>query len=638
MLITFFTLLLCSQGFIFFTWRVTGAVTEKSGSFIPGNEWASDQGFDCRIAIALLVAIIMVARSPATAVAVAQELRAEGSEAKLVMGVTVMSDVVVLVGFALISSLATALCPVPGPDGFETSFDAIAVVIMIGQFAAIAVVGYVTGLLLLFIMWLPFERFRIGKVTIFRSHLKGALIIPLGYLIFQGLRSLSEVSVETTGREFSVEPLMVCMIAASIAGHRSGHNREKFANILDKTAPYIFLPFFTLTGASLELNKVTTALPLAVCIAAIRVFAIFAAVGFGTISAQLWRGLARAGRRCSRCCGCCFRGRGRRCCDDNGQGGRRGGGTGGATGGRRKTKRTGENGDYKSVRSDSNDELMSQASTLAPVQSPRRPLDSPLLEYEPGGESKSPVSMQDLVASPLLLSSFEARPQEPPGGRFRWVWMALTMMSQAGVALGLALETKTRFSRWGDDFATLMLAIVVLNQLIGPPLCKIGLTRLCAAEQKLQNKLLPGLLGTEASATMRSVRHDSVDSAAGGEDEEESVSGGKFHRPVVTLQSPSSYLASAKSMQTRDEESMRHRSAAASSVCEDPGAEEMLEGDAVVNVGGGAKEPARPEYHSPTRHRMLTRSSSAYASLARSPRRTQRSGSGGSGSRSDIVL
>ena len=107
------------------------------------------------------------------------------------MGVTVASDVIVLVGFALISSIATALCPIPGPDGFDTSFDLIAVAIMVGQFAAIAIIGYATGLVLIMIMWIPFERYKICNVTIFRSHLKGALIIPCGFLIFQGLRSLS---------------------------------------------------------------------------------------------------------------------------------------------------------------------------------------------------------------------------------------------------------------------------------------------------------------------------------------------------------------------------------------------------------------------------------------------------------------
>ena len=142
--ITIFTLLFCSQGFLFFTWRVSGAVTEKSGSLISGNEWAATKDLFAELQFSLLCAIIMVARSPATVVAVAQEVGAEGPKAKLVMGVTVASDVIVLVGFALISSIATALCPTR-PDGFDTSFDLITAAIMVGQFAAIAIIGYATG-------------------------------------------------------------------------------------------------------------------------------------------------------------------------------------------------------------------------------------------------------------------------------------------------------------------------------------------------------------------------------------------------------------------------------------------------------------------------------------------------------------
>ena len=59
-----------------------------------------------------------------------------------------------------------------------------------------------------------------------------------------------------------------------------------------------------------------------------------------------------------------------------------------------------------------------------------------------------------------------------------WFWLGATYISQAGVALGLAFEIKSRFTRWGDDFATLVLSVVVINQLIGPPLCKLGLLRL----------------------------------------------------------------------------------------------------------------------------------------------------------------
>lgn len=56
---------------------------------------------------------------------------------------------------------------------------------------------------------------------------------------------------EFEGRRIAFEPLLVCMIATIICGNRS-RNRRKLGNILHKASPYVFMPFFTLTGAALN--------------------------------------------------------------------------------------------------------------------------------------------------------------------------------------------------------------------------------------------------------------------------------------------------------------------------------------------------------------------------------------------------
>ena len=43
-------------------------------------------------------------------------------------------------------------------------------------------------------------------------------------------------------------------------------------------------------------------------------------------------------------------------------------------------------------------------------------------------------------------------------------------VTQAGVALGLARAAALRFPEWGEDFGAVTVAVVVLNQVIGPPL------------------------------------------------------------------------------------------------------------------------------------------------------------------------
>ncbi len=57
----------------------------------------------------------------------------------------------------------------------------------------------------------------------------------------------------------------------------------------------------------------------------------------------------------------------------------------------------------------------------------------------------------------------------------RYLWMGL--ITQAGIALGLAREVAVEFPLLGDNFATLIIAVVVLNEVAGPILFKIALQR-----------------------------------------------------------------------------------------------------------------------------------------------------------------
>jgi Trk K+ transport system NAD-binding subunit/Kef-type K+ transport system membrane component KefB/mannitol/fructose-specific phosphotransferase system IIA component (Ntr-type) len=52
-------------------------------------------------------------------------------------------------------------------------------------------------------------------------------------------------------------------------------------------------------------------------------------------------------------------------------------------------------------------------------------------------------------------------------------WMCY--ITQAGVGLGLAKEVTVEFPQWGAVFATIMIAVIVLNQIVGPPFFKWGL-------------------------------------------------------------------------------------------------------------------------------------------------------------------
>ena len=57
-----------------------------------------------------MMATIFVARSPASAIAVINEMRAKGSFVQMAMGVTVIKDFLVILLFAICFSVAGTLC------------------------------------------------------------------------------------------------------------------------------------------------------------------------------------------------------------------------------------------------------------------------------------------------------------------------------------------------------------------------------------------------------------------------------------------------------------------------------------------------------------------------------------------------
>ncbi len=118
---------------------------------------------------------------------------------------------------------------------------------------------------MIFYLWIP-------KIS---SRIRGVLILPTGYAVFYLGHWLEANSMELMGLRIDIEPLLLCLIASCIAGNES-KNRRKFANILHKSAPYIFIPFFTLTGSSLDLRALLDSLGLAALLVFSRAFVLFA--------------------------------------------------------------------------------------------------------------------------------------------------------------------------------------------------------------------------------------------------------------------------------------------------------------------------------------------------------------------------
>mgnify|MGYP002631363073 CR=1 FL=1 len=220
-----------------------------------------------KIAVAILFGTIFVARSPSSAIAVINEMRANGPFTKTVMGVTVIKDVLVIILFAICFALAKAFI-----SGENTNL--FFFVILLFELLLSFGLGIVAGSVLKFVFSLTLN-----------SNIKSALIILIGYLIYLGAGFLASSSEIFYTHEIVVEPLLICIIASFVITNYSKH-RIEFSEQLGKVAPVIYIIFFTLTGASLSIQVLMSVFGIAVVLFFVRLITMFLGGITGVIAAR----------------------------------------------------------------------------------------------------------------------------------------------------------------------------------------------------------------------------------------------------------------------------------------------------------------------------------------------------------------
>ncbi|MCB0145689.1 MAG: NAD-binding protein, partial [Caldilineaceae bacterium] len=278
-----------------------------------------------RLAVALVGGAILIARSPSSAIAIVNEMRAHGPFTQMVLGVTMLTDVAVIILFAVNSSVADTLVS-------NLTFDISFIFLLVGELLLSLAIGYGVGKLI---------------ETLLRSHLnswlkRGGLLV-IGYAVFLMADLVREASHTQLPFEIFLESLLICLIGAFYVTNYTAV-RSEFLHILEEIGPPIYVAFFTLTGATLQLDVLAATWTIAVALFAVRMVVIF----LGSYSGGL------------------------------------------------------------------------------------------------------------LAREPALFN------------RLSW----LTFITQAGVGLGLAKETAAAFPEWGAAFATMIISVIVISQLVGPPFFK----------------------------------------------------------------------------------------------------------------------------------------------------------------------
>lgn len=244
---------------------ITFALTGLIVFFLSDKiHFMADLNTATKLAISILFATIFVARSPSSAIAVINEMRANGPFTKTVMGVTVTIDVLVIIIFAITFSIAKALV-----NAEEMG------IVFLEVLAAELIVSFILGYIVGKLLQIPF-------ILSANVKIKGFFIIAIGYGIYFLTHLVKVLSIEWYHHEIILEPLLIAIIGSFIITNYSKH-RIEFREILEKISPTIYIIFFTLIGASLSFHTLINVFGIAIALFFLRLISMFIGGVFGVI-------------------------------------------------------------------------------------------------------------------------------------------------------------------------------------------------------------------------------------------------------------------------------------------------------------------------------------------------------------------
>lgn len=219
-------------------------------SYIP---YMGDLSNAAKISISMITAAVFVARSPASAIAVINELRAKGPYVQTVMGVTVVKDFLVIVLFSICLSLSQVL--IAGQE-----FKYIEILILLLELMLSFGIGfYLYGYLLKTAL-----KWRIRRIS------KTILVLLIGYSAYLLSAKVGEYTALQFDHKIFLEPLLMCILASFHVTNYS-RARPEFLKILEDVSIPVYVAFFTLTGASFSLNVIGEVIGVALILFVIRI-------------------------------------------------------------------------------------------------------------------------------------------------------------------------------------------------------------------------------------------------------------------------------------------------------------------------------------------------------------------------------
>ena len=194
------------------------------------------------VSVTLVLAIVLVAQSPAIVVALHDELRADGTMTRSILAVVVLADLLVILLFALASAAARST--------LGASADVLHTVAVVGwEIGGSIAVGLVVGALLILYM----------------RHVKADA--PLMLL-------LTTFVVAEIGGRLGLDPLLVALAAGALV--RNGSDvADELHHHLQVSALPVYVLFFCVAGANLQTDALAVVWLPATLIASVRAVGLF---------------------------------------------------------------------------------------------------------------------------------------------------------------------------------------------------------------------------------------------------------------------------------------------------------------------------------------------------------------------------
>lgn len=225
-------------------------------------------------AIASLGGTLMMARSPASAIAVLKEMDAKGPFVSLVMGVVVLKDVVVIVLFALNMELVPMMV-----SQDSAAFGLIHVLLPLLSVGVSITAGLLGGYLMS--LALQFQLHSMIVAAVMAAGLNGG--VPPAVLLArckQLVVLLLSTAVFSITRSLEAEPLLACVTAGMVLANRrpSGAGtdltHEELTALINSIMRFTNVAFFGLAGASLKLAAIADSVWVALVVVLARLAAI----------------------------------------------------------------------------------------------------------------------------------------------------------------------------------------------------------------------------------------------------------------------------------------------------------------------------------------------------------------------------